>query len=163
MKNFNNICLIVILFIFVACGDENKPPDDNNNNDNVKKMTALINGNEWKADSIYVASELGTHRKQLRIFGIKGLDSIELILQFEPSDSMVPGTYNFSLSPESYFIAVYLHAGSRDTASEGTVILSKVKEEYPEIAVGTYNFIIKNNQTTLYTITEGAFDSGNSK
>ncbi|MFC2129981.1 hypothetical protein ACFLSQ_00955 [Bacteroidota bacterium] len=150
--------LCIILLFLVACNDDDTPT---NNNNVEKKTSAIINGNDWLADNTFFDVELGVAGRQLRILGIKELDSIELILKIQPSESLEAGTY--TIEPDGDYFGIYYHSGLIDTASEGTIYLEKVVEAYPAVAVGTFDFVIKDNQTTLYTITEGVFNSGNAK
>ena len=151
--------LCVILFFLVACNDD----DTSTNNDNTveKKISAIIDGNAWVAENTLFAVELGVAGSQLRILGMRELDSIELILKIGPSDSLKAGTY--SIEPDGDYFGIYYHSGLIDTASEGTIYLEKVVDEDPVVAVGTFDFVIKDNQTDLYTITDGVFNSGNLK
>lgn len=147
-----NLIIIIILCIAVyACDDSTV------NNKTEKKISAKINGNDFIAENINIEVMLGPARKQLRIFGESGQLALELILKFEPMDSIRTGTYN--LTKDGEFIGVYYHTGIRDTATEGTVILDKFIDGQNPIVKGSFNFMVKQNNTLQYSITNGIFDT----
>ena len=79
MKKVMIFGLYIMLFLLVACNDDDN--STNNNNKDVKKISAILNGNTWLADDSRYDVELGVAGGQLRILGMKELDSIELILK----------------------------------------------------------------------------------
>ncbi|MFH1049865.1 MAG: hypothetical protein V1779_02920 [bacterium] len=147
------IFFIAFILIITACDDSTT-----NNNSNSKQISATVNGNKFTASSILIAEEFGTHLKKLKILGISGTDSIIVLLCFEPFDSIKTGTY--SITKDGYFLGIYNHSGISDTATEGTVKVDKFVAENPIKASGTFNFKIKYNETVLYTISNGIFNSG---
>ncbi len=78
--------LCIILLFLVASNDDDT--STNNNNTVEKKITAIIDGNAWVAENTLFAVELGVAGSQLRILGMRELDSIELILKIAPSNSV---------------------------------------------------------------------------
>lgn len=147
------IIIIAVLFTIYGCNESTT------NNKSTNQIKALINGNQFQTDNINVEVMLGPARKQLRIYGESGELALELILKFEPMDSIKAGTYN--LSKDGEFIGVYHHTDVKDTATEGTVTLEKFIDGTNPIAKGTFNFMVKFNNNSLYLVTNGSFNSGN--
>lgn len=144
--------LIVLILTVYACSE------NTSDNQPTNQIKALINGNQFQADNINVEVLLGPARKQLRIYGEKEQIALELILKFEPIDSIMAGTYN--LSKDGEFHGVYHHSGVKDTATEGIVILEKFIDGQNPIAKGSFSFFVKDNNILQYSITNGVFVSG---
>jgi hypothetical protein len=149
MKTF--ILLVITFLVVTACDDSNT-----NNNSSTNKITATLNGNSFKADKFNVEVMVGPARKQLRIFGESGELGIELLLKFEPMDTIKPGTY--TLTKYGDFKAVYYHTGIKDTATEGTIQLDKFENELKPITKGSYSFLVKQDNTVMYGVSNGVFD-----
>jgi hypothetical protein len=150
MKNF--FVIIAVLLTVYACNESTT------NNKETNQVKALINGNQFQTDKINVEVMLGPARKQLRIYGESGQLALELILKFEPIDSIKAGTYY--LSKDGDFLGVYYHTDVKDTATEGTVVLENFIDGQNPIAKGTFNFLVKQNNTLQYSVTNGVFNSG---
>ncbi len=147
-----SIILILAVIVLSACDESST------NSSDVKQITSSINGKKFSASTVLIAEEFGTHLKKLKIFGANATDSISFHLFFEPFDTIKAGTY--SLSKDGYFLAIYNHSGIADTASEGTIKVDKFEAGNPIKASGTFNFVIKYNETTLYTFSNGVFSTG---
>ena len=145
--------IITALIVLSSCED-----NSSNNNTSEKKITATVNGNSFKAQNIILAVEYGTYRRQLRIYGESGETKIELLLKFEPMDTIRTG--NYTLTKYGEFLAIYYHGSVADTATEGIVKLDKFIDSEPPTAKGTFNFLVKQNNSVLYNISNGFFDSG---
>ena len=155
------VCLLnlMILLVILSCTDDN-PSNNNINVIKPKEISALINDVSFKAETISIEMEFGTHNKILAILGIKGTDTLKLNVGFEADDTLKTGTYSL-LDSNSY--AVYHHENAVDTTSEGEVYIETLDENYPVKAAGTFNFVIKENDQIKYNVTNGIFNSGNIK
>jgi|GEM_PF-3614626 len=150
MKTF--FIILLSFFVTVSCDDNNT-----NNNSSENKVSASINGNYFKADNINCEVMLGPARKVLRIYGESGELAVELLLRFEPMDTIKTGTYNLSTNGE--YTAVYHHVGVSDTASEGYVKLDKFIDGQTPATKGSFSFLRKDSSNVIFNVSNGTFET----
>jgi hypothetical protein len=149
------ICILLPLFV-LSCNSDN--PADKNDNTTEKGISALINDTHFASNDVSIQKQLGTHNILLGIEGIDHEDTLKILLYFDPGDTIKTGTYSLDVSTKH--LGIYHHGNEIDTASEGEVYLEAFDENYPIKAAGIFNFIIKENSVTKYSITNGYFNSG---
>ena len=148
MTNFKLLFLMSIIVSVIIVGCEEKEDTTPTPTTYTNKMTAKVNGVDYVATTITGKAITGA----IYLRAEKGNNTIALNLDF------FQATGTFTMSSNMYPIGFYTADGEDVYCDTGTVIISTHDEEN-NVIKGTFNFTTKpSGNTTIYKITEGAFD-----
>ena len=159
MKKLNTFLIVFFSFLLISACDEDDNINNNGGDDHGgMKFEAKINGNTWKADSLFSTTNTGAITTTLDISGYGGGEALHLRLTFKKPDVLDTGHYDLQVNPWNHI--AYEHAGSIDTTQNGWIKIDSIIYDMPPEYHGRFEctFTDENGQT-VYAITEGKFDT----